>query len=70
MTVFPQKVSYLLNRFFRIKQNGALSSFYDRKAGFTDVSVLGSILYFIYSSNLPVNNDVKTATYTDKTLRS
>lgn len=57
--------SYLEDRLFQVKQRDARSTLREIKAGVPQGSVLGPVLYNIFTSDLPVSEDVTVATYAD-----
>lgn len=59
--------SYLNKRFFRIKQEDSYSELKEIKAGVPQGSVLGPILYLLYTSDLPVLENNTVATFADDT---
>lgn len=59
--------SYLADRIFQVKEGDSLSRFCDISAGVPQGSVLGPLLYTIYTADLPEVNDVTTATFADDT---
>lgn len=59
--------SYLQDRIFYVKINKATSNFYEIKAGVPQGSVLGPVLYLIYTSDMPESQNVITATFADDT---
>ena len=59
--------SYLTNRQFTIKQSEFISEEYPVKAGVPQGSVLGPILYIIYTADIPLNRKVQTSTFADDT---
>lgn len=59
--------SYLENRTFYVRQQSAISNLQDVKSGVPQGSVLGPTLYLLYTADLPLNNDVMTATFADDT---
>ena len=59
--------SYLTDRVFRVRVENEFSSLKDIKAGVPQGSILGPILYLIYTSDLPVMENIKVATFADDT---
>lgn len=59
--------SYLLERHYMVKHCGEYSSLYSIKAGVPQGSVLGPILYILYTADLPTMADTITATFADDT---
>lgn len=59
--------SYLENRVFQVKSGDCLSSFYPIEAGVPQGSLLGPVLYTVYTADLPTSNLIVTATYADDT---
>lgn len=59
--------SYIKNRHFRIKQEESYSQLKEIKAGVPQGSVLGPVLYLIYTSDLPLMDGSTTATFADDT---
>lgn len=59
--------SYLSQRHFRVKQDDAYSELKSIKAGVPQGSVLGPILYILYTSDLPEVTGTTTATFADDT---
>lgn len=59
--------SYLSDRVFRVREENENSSLKDIKAGVPQGSILGPLLYLIYTSDLPEMNDIKVATFADDT---
>lgn len=57
--------SYLSERLFLVKQGDARSSLMPIEAGVPQGSVLGPVLYNIYTTDLPTSDDVMVATYAD-----
>ena len=51
--------------FFRIKQGDAYSEFKEIKAGVPQGSVLGPVLYLLYTSDLPKLENSTVATFAD-----
>lgn len=58
-------VSYLSNRMFQVKLREARSSLYSCKAGVPQGSVLGPVLYNIFTCDLPQTCQVAVATFAD-----
>lgn len=59
--------SYLEERRFQVKQNESLSPICTMEASVPQGSVLGPILYSIYTADLPKSTSVVTATFADDT---
>lgn len=59
--------SYLSDRFFRVKQEDDYSDLKPIKAGVPQGSVLGPILYLLFTYDLPNNQNCVTATFADDT---
>lgn len=59
--------SYLTERFFWVKQENAYSELKEIKAGVPQGSVLGPVLYLLYTSDLPTPPDNTIATFADDT---
>lgn len=59
--------SYLSDRFFYVKHNNDYSDFLQIYSGVPQGSVLGPVLYTIFTSDLPTSNNVLVATYADDT---
>lgn len=59
--------SYLSGRLFQVKENGSTSKFYDINAGVPQGSVLGPVLYTVYTADLPETDGITIATFADDT---
>lgn len=59
--------SYLHNRYFQIKHGESLSNLHPIDSGVPQGSVLGPVLYLLYTSDLPTSNNTVTATFADDT---
>lgn len=59
--------SYLQERFFQVRVRTDLTNLREIKAGVPQGSVLGPVLYSIFTSDLPTNNFVTTSTFADDT---
>jgi hypothetical protein len=59
--------SYLSDRYFRIKHEDAYSDLRKIHAGVLQGSVLGPILYLLYTSDLPMLGQTVVATFADST---
>lgn len=69
---FPQKQyevlkSYLCDRLFQVKLKGEVTDLRKVESGVPQGSVLGPILYLIYTADLPTSQDTMTATFADDT---
>lgn len=60
-------MSYLSERYFRIKQEDAYSNLKEIKAGVPQGSVLGPVLYLLFTCDLPVPENNTIATFADDT---
>lgn len=59
--------SYLSGRMFQVKEGSFTSSFHDISAGVPQGSILGPMLYTIYTADLPEVSGAIIATYADDT---
>lgn len=59
--------SYLADRFFYVRVDDENSDLYEINAGIPQGSVLGPLLYTLYTSDLPTSDNVLMATYADDT---
>ena len=59
--------SYLNNRMFRVRQGQAVTTLNPITAGVPQGSVLGPILYLLFTSDLPVTHGVLIGTFADDT---
>lgn len=59
--------SYISERIFQVKESGATSAFFDIRAGVPQGSVMGPVLYTIFTADLPEVSGVTTATFADDT---
>jgi hypothetical protein len=71
-TILPKQYakileSYLAERFFRVKQGDAYSELKEIKTEVPQGSVLGPILYPLYTSDLPELGNSTVATFADDT---
>lgn len=57
--------SYLTNRHFAVKYEGAISPTLQIRSGVPQGSILGPVLYLIYTSDLPTHPNSTIATYAD-----
>lgn len=70
--IFPENIykllnSYLSNRMFSVRQKSFNSRNYPICAGVPQGSVLGPILYLIYTCDLPTHTQLLTSTFADDT---
>ncbi len=59
--------SYLSERYFRIKQDCTYSNLREINAGVPQGSVLGPLLYLLYTSDFPTFENNTPATFADDT---
>lgn len=59
--------SYLEHRHFLVKQNDKQSGLFEIESGVPQGSVLGPLLYLLYTSDLPTTNNTNVATFADDT---
>lgn len=59
--------SYIKNRYFRVKQEDSYSELKKINAGVPQGSVLGPLLYLLYTSDIPQPMEITTATFADDT---
>lgn len=60
-------MSYLNKRCFYVKVNNDVSNIYQIDAGIPQGSVLGPVLYTIFTHDMPSREDITVATYADDT---
>lgn len=66
-TFYNLMKSYLSNRMFQVRESGDTSEINEISAGVPQGSVLGPILYTLYTADLPPSPQVMIATYADDT---
>lgn len=59
--------SYLTNRHFQVKMDGSFTGYHKIESGVPQGSVLGPLLYVVFTSDLPVSPGVAIATFADDT---
>ena len=59
--------SYLSNRYFYVKINNEVSNIHQIEAGIPQGSVLGPVLYTLFTYDMPTRDDITVATYADDT---
>lgn len=64
---FPLLQSYLVKRCFEVKINSDTSNMYEINSGVPQGSILGPVLYLIFTADLPTHASTTTATYADDT---
>jgi hypothetical protein len=60
--------SYINDREYRVRMNHAVSTKYAIKSGVPQGSVLGPLLYLLYTANLQTDDTTTTGTFTDDTV--
>lgn len=64
---FPILKSYLEKRCYEVRQNSDTSQMYEINSGVPQGSILGPVLYLIFTADLPTVSYTTTATYADDT---
>lgn len=59
--------NYLAQRMFQVKQNTATTDLTEIKAGVPQGSVLGPVLYLLFTADLPITEKIVTSTFADDT---
>ena len=59
--------SYITNRFFKVKYKSYVTSEHEINAGVPQGSVLGPLLYVLYTSDIPTSSGILTSTFADDT---
>ena len=67
-TIFLLVKSYLSNRQFRTRVKGEVSALFAINSGVPQGSVLGPILYLLFTSDLPQAPNVRLGTFADDTV--
>ena len=60
--------SYLSNRHFLVKVNNEVTKLHSIASGVPQGSVLGPLLFVLFTADLPLSNDTSIATYADDTV--
>ena len=60
--------SYLCERQFRTRANGEISDTFPIRSGVPQGSVLGPVLYLVYTSDLPTTENTLTGTFANDTV--
>lgn len=64
---YPIIKSYLDKRCFEVKHNGEISDLYEIQSGVPQGSILGPVLYLIFTTDIPATANTIMATYADDT---
>ena len=59
--------SYLSERYFQVKIDNEFSDYHSIRAGVPQISVLGPLLYLLYTADVPTIEDTLMATFADDT---
>ena len=59
--------SYLTERYFRVKQEDSYSNLFLISAGVPQGSILGPLLYLLFTSDVATSNEYVTAKFADDT---
>jgi hypothetical protein len=68
ITYFHILKSYINGREFTRRINDSITNNFAIKSGVPEGSVLGPLLYLLYTANLPVNANTTMGTFTDDTV--
>lgn len=60
--------SYLTDRYFRVREDQSYSQLYPINSGVPQGSILGPMLYTLYTMDLPTNQNCITGTFADDTV--
>ena len=66
--MYKMLFSYLSNRHFLVKVNNEVTKLHSIASGVPQGSVLGPLLYVLFTADLPLSNDTSIATYADDTV--
>lgn len=58
---------YLTDRCFEVKFNNVVPKLYPIKSGIPQGSVLGPVLYLLFTADLPITHNITIGTYADDT---
>ena len=59
--------SYINDRYFQVKMENILSQYYRVQVGVPQGSILGPLLYLIFTADIPTSEDTLIATFADDT---
>ena len=68
LEIYKLLYSYLANRYFFVKVKQEITNIVEISSGVPQGSVLGPILYTIFTSDLPLSGETCTATFADDTV--